>query len=40
MGDDDDDVFFYGMGVEDLEGCVEDGENTALDFVVTSFSEI
>jgi hypothetical protein len=40
MGDDDDDVFFYGMGVEDLEGCIEDGENTALDFVVTSFSEI
>lgn len=38
--EEDDDVFFYGMGESDLNDAVEHGENTSLDFVVTSYEEI
>ena len=38
--DEDDDVFFYGMGESDLNDAVEHGKNTSLEFVVTSYEEI
>lgn len=38
--DEDDDVFFYGMGEKDLKNAIEDAEETVLDFVITSYEEI
>lgn len=40
MDENDDDVFFYGMGERDLQIAIEDGEDTSLDFVVTGYEEI
>lgn len=40
VGEDDDDVFFYGMGEEELKEAVKYGEETALEFVVTNFTEV
>ena len=39
-GEEDDDVFFYGMGEKDLNDAIKRGENTPLDFVITNFKEI
>jgi len=36
----DEEVFFYGMGVKDLEEAVELVENTMHDFVISSYEEI
>ena len=38
--EEDDDVFFFGMGENDLKNAIEDGEETTLDFVITSYEEI
>lgn len=38
--DEDDDVFFYGMGEKDLIDAIKFGEETTLDFVITSYEEI
>lgn len=38
-GDDDDNIFFYGMSEHDLQCAVESGEDTALEFVVTSYKQ-
>lgn len=38
--EEDDDVFFFGMGESDLKNAIEDAEETVLDFVVTSYEEI
>jgi hypothetical protein len=38
--EEDDDVFFYGMGESDLKNAIEDAEETVLDFVITSYEEI
>lgn len=38
--EEDDDVFFYGMGESDLKNAIEDGEETTLDFVITSYEEV
>lgn len=38
--EEDDDVFFFGMGESDLKNAIEDGEETTLDFVITSYEEI
>jgi len=38
--DDDDNVFFYGMNEPDLQHAIESGENTALEFVITSYNQI
>ena len=35
----DDYIFFYGLGEHDLKEAVELGENTVHDFVFTSFEE-
>ena len=40
VGEDDDDVFFYGMGEEELKEAVKYAEETALEFVITSFIEV
>ena len=37
---DDDLIFFYGMGVKDLEIAVKDGNETMSDFVITTYEEI
>lgn len=39
-GEEDDDVFFYGMGEKDLNEAIKNSEDTALDFVITSFKNI
>jgi len=36
----DDDIFFYGLTETDLKEAVELKENTAHDFVITSFTKI
>ncbi len=38
--EEDDDVFFFGMGESDLKNAIEDGEETTLDFVITSYEEV
>ena len=39
-GEEDDDVFFYGMGEHDLREAITAGEDTALEFVITSYINI
>lgn len=38
--EEDDEVFFFGMGESDLKRAIELGENTMLDFVITSYKEM
>jgi len=40
VGEDDDDVFFYGMGEKDLQDAIEAKEDTTLDFVITNYKQI
>lgn len=35
--EEDDDIFFYGMGESDIKEAIREGENTTLDFVITSY---
>lgn len=35
----DEQIFYYGMSENDIKQAIEDGENTMLDFVITSYSE-
>ena len=35
--EEEDDIFFYGMGESDIKEAIKDGENTNLDFVITSY---
>lgn len=39
-GEDDDNVFFYGMGEKDLQDAIEAKEDTTLDFVITNYKQI
>ena len=36
----DEDIFEFGWGEHDLIQAIEDGDDTVLDFVVTSYEEI
>lgn len=36
----DDYIFFYGLSEADIKAAIEDGENTILDFVITSYEKI
>lgn len=38
--DEDDKIFFYGLDEKDLIAAVENGKNTANDFVITDYYEI
>lgn len=38
--DNDDNIFFYGLDEKDLMAAVENGKNTANDFVITDFYKI
>jgi len=40
VGEDDDNVFFYGMGEKDLQDAIEAKEDTTLDFVITIYKQI
>jgi hypothetical protein len=40
VGEDDDNVFFYGMGEKDLQDAIEAKEDTTLDFVITNYKQI
>jgi hypothetical protein len=35
--EEEDDIFLYGMGESDIKEAIKDGENTNLDFVITSY---
>ena len=39
-GEDDDDVFFYGLSENDIKEAIEFGEDTVHDFVITSYQPI
>lgn len=39
-GDEDDNVFFYGMSEEEIKDAIEKGEDTVHDFVITAYSEL
>jgi hypothetical protein len=36
-GEDDDNVFFYGLSENDIKDAIEHGEDTVHDFVITSY---
>tara|TARA_B100000953_G_scaffold228898_1_gene190477 strand:+ start:290 stop:727 length:438 start_codon:yes stop_codon:yes gene_type:complete len=36
----DNDIFFYGLSEYDLQEAIKDGEDTGLDFVITSYEEV
>lgn len=36
---DDDDILYYGLSEEDIKSAIQDGENTTLDFVITSYEK-
>lgn len=36
----DDDIFYYGLGENDLAQVVNDAKNTIWDFVITSYTKI
>ena len=38
--EDDDNVFFYGMGEKDLQDAIQAKEDTTLDFVITDYKQI
>jgi len=38
--EDDDSIFYYGLSENDLKEAIKEGENNALDFVVTEYREI
>ena len=35
----DDDIFYYGLDEDEIKEAIEMGEDTALDFVITSYEE-
>jgi hypothetical protein len=35
----DDDIFYYGLSEADIVGEIENGENTSLEFVITSYEK-
>ena len=37
--EEEDDIFFYGMGEADIKEAIKEGENTTLDFVITSYKD-
>jgi len=39
-GDDDDYVFYYGLSEQDIVDAINDGEQTSLEFVITSYTKI
>ena len=36
--DDDDNIFYYDFDEEDIIQAIEDGENTLIEFVITSYT--
>jgi len=38
-GDDEDEIFFYGLSEKDIQEAIELGENTVHDFVITSYEK-
>lgn len=36
----DDDVFYYGMDENEIVGAIKDGEQTNLEFVITSYTKL
>mgnify|MGYP001101960302 FL=1 len=36
----DDDIFYYGLSESEIQSAIKDGENTGLDFVITSYEAI
>jgi hypothetical protein len=41
IGDDDDDVFFYGLSEEQIQEAIDSkGEDNSLDFIITSYKEL
>ena len=38
--EEEDDIFFYGMGEEEIIEAIKEEENTTLDFVITSYKNI
>ena len=39
-GVDDDAIFHYGLSEEEIIQAIEDGDDTGLEFVITSYSDI
>ncbi len=39
-GDDDDYVFYYGLSEQDIVDAINDGEQTSLEFVITSYNKL
>jgi hypothetical protein len=41
VGEDDDDVFFYGLSEEQIQEVIDSkGEDDSLDFIITSYKEL
>lgn len=41
VGEDDDDVFFYGLSEEQIKEAIDSkGEDDSLDFIITSYKEL
>lgn len=38
--DNDDDIFYYGLSENDIKECIKFGEDTALEFVITSYEPL
>jgi succinate dehydrogenase flavin-adding protein (antitoxin of CptAB toxin-antitoxin module) len=39
LEEEDDDIFYYGMGESDLKDAINSGDDTCLDFVVINYKE-
>jgi hypothetical protein len=40
VGKDDDSIFYYGLSKKDIQNAIKEGENNALEFVITSYEKI
>jgi hypothetical protein len=38
--EDDDDAFYYGLSEQDIVDAINDGEQTSLEFVITSYTKL